>query len=124
LYTNVWVDTFITDMGKAYAAADIVVSRAGAMSVSEICVVKKPAIFVPYPYAAEDHQTVNAMYLVSNGAAWMVKDSEAGKELYAKMMELAKSQEIQQALITRITPLAITNADEVVATEILKYIRG
>lgn len=123
-YANVWVDTFITDMEMAYAAADIVVSRAGAMSVAEICVVKKPAIFVPYPFAAEDHQTVNAMHLVSKGAAWLVKDNEAPKELYSKMVELAKDKAMQMELIAKITPLAIINADEMVATEILKYIRG
>lgn len=71
-------------MDKAYAAADIIVSRAGAMSVAEICVVKKPAIFVPYPHAAEDHQTVNAMHLVNKGAALIVKDQEAVKNCFQK----------------------------------------
>jgi UDP-N-acetylglucosamine--N-acetylmuramyl-(pentapeptide) pyrophosphoryl-undecaprenol N-acetylglucosamine transferase len=124
VFSNVWVDTFITDMDKAYAAADIIVSRAGAMSVAEICVVKKPAIFVPYPHAAEDHQTVNAMHLVNTGAALIVKDQDAVKELFSKMVALAKNNEEQQALIEKITPLGIANADEVVATEILNTIGG
>lgn len=122
VFSNVWVDTFITDMDKAYAAADIIVSRAGAMSVAEICVVKKPAIFVPYPHASEDHQTVNAMHLVNKGAALMVKDQDAVKELFPKMVALAKHSEQQQILIEKITPLGITNADEVVASEILNTI--
>jgi UDP-N-acetylglucosamine--N-acetylmuramyl-(pentapeptide) pyrophosphoryl-undecaprenol N-acetylglucosamine transferase len=65
-------------MEEAYAAADLVISRSGAMAVAELCVVKKPVVFVPYPFAAEDHQTVNAMNLVKRGAAQMVKDNEAG----------------------------------------------
>src|SRR5690606_2730935 len=63
--SNIWTNAFINQMENAYSAADIVVSRAGAMTVAEICVVKKAAIFVPYPYAAEDHQTVNAIGLVN-----------------------------------------------------------
>ena len=69
-----WASDFINDMDKAYAAADIVVSRAGAMAVAELCVAKKPVIFVPFPHAAEDHQTMNAKYLVERNAALMVKD--------------------------------------------------
>ena len=67
-YSNVWVGAFIAEMDMAYAVADVVISRAGAMSVAEICVVAKPAVFVPYPFAAEDHQTANANYLVTNNA--------------------------------------------------------
>ena len=124
VFSNVWVDAFITDMEKAYAAADIVVSRAGAMSVAEICVVQKPAIFVPYPYAAEDHQTVNAMHLVNKGAALIVKDADAPKELFSKMIALAKNNNLQQELKEKIAPLGISNADDVVATEILNTIGG
>ena len=72
-------------MDKAYAAADVVISRAGAMSVAELCVAKKPVVFVPYPFAAEDHQTVNAKYLVDREAALMVKDSEANAKLFAAL---------------------------------------
>jgi UDP-N-acetylglucosamine--N-acetylmuramyl-(pentapeptide) pyrophosphoryl-undecaprenol N-acetylglucosamine transferase len=124
VFSNIWVDAFITEMEKAYAAADIVVSRAGAMSVAEICVVKKPAIFVPYPHAAEDHQTVNAMHLVNKGAALIVRDQDAVKELFSKMVALAKDIDQQQELKEKIAPLGIADADEVVATEILKTIGG
>ncbi|TAL43724.1 MAG: undecaprenyldiphospho-muramoylpentapeptide beta-N-acetylglucosaminyltransferase, partial [Chitinophagaceae bacterium] len=74
---GVWVNDFIIQMEYAYAAADMVISRAGAIAISELCVVKKPVLFVPYPFAAEDHQTVNAMSLVKRNAALMVKDNEA-----------------------------------------------
>ena len=69
-------------MDKAYAAADAVISRAGAMTVAELCVAGKPVVFVPYPFAAEDHQTVNAKYLVDRDAAMMVKDSETLTRLF------------------------------------------
>lgn len=124
VFPNIWVDAFITEMEQAYAAADIVVSRAGAMSVAEICVVKKPAIFVPYPHAAEDHQTVNAMHLVNKGAALIVRDQDAVKELFSKMVALAKDTDLQKTLQEKIATLGIANADEVVATEILNTIGG
>ena len=76
---GVFVSDFITDMENAYAAADLVISRSGAMAVAELCIVKKPVIFVPFPHAAEDHQTVNAMNLVNEQAAMIVKDSAARK---------------------------------------------
>ncbi len=79
-------------MEYAYAAADIVISRAGAMTVAELCVVKKPVLFVPYPFAAEDHQTVNAMKLVNKNAAMMVKDSEAKDKVVPMIIELAKDE--------------------------------
>ena len=75
---NIWVNDFITEMEMAYAAADMVISRAGAMSVAELCVTGKPVIFVPFPFAAEDHQTSNAMYLVNKQAGLMVKDPWPG----------------------------------------------
>src|SRR5206468_5624416 len=71
--SQAWVDEFIMQMELAYAAADLVVSRAGAMALAELCVVSKPVLFVPYPFAAEDHQTVNARSLVQKDAAMMVR---------------------------------------------------
>src|SRR4051812_47903627 len=91
-YKNVWVNDFIQEMDKAYAAADAVISRAGAMSVAVLCVAKKPVVFVPYPLAAEDHQTVNAKYLVDREAALMVKDSEAQAKLFGTITRLAKDK--------------------------------
>jgi UDP-N-acetylglucosamine--N-acetylmuramyl-(pentapeptide) pyrophosphoryl-undecaprenol N-acetylglucosamine transferase len=120
--SNVWVNDFITEMEKGYAAADIVISRAGAMAVTEICVVGKPAIFVPYPLAAEDHQTSNAMNLVNKDAAILVKDREAGDKLVETAIKLAKDEYRQTMLHQKIRLLAVHNADEVIAKEILNSI--
>jgi UDP-N-acetylglucosamine--N-acetylmuramyl-(pentapeptide) pyrophosphoryl-undecaprenol N-acetylglucosamine transferase len=117
---NIWVNDFITQMEYAYAAADVVISRSGAMSVGELCVMKKPVLFVPYPYAAEDHQTVNAKKLADKNAALMIKDSEAAEKLVLTIIALAKDEAKQNELKANIAPLAITNADEVVAGEILR----
>lgn len=118
----VWVNDFITQMEFAYAAADVVVCRAGAMTVAELCVVKKPVMFVPYPYAAEDHQTVNAMQLVNEKAAFIVKDNEAKDKLIPMAIELSKDDNKQKELSGNIGRLAITNADKRIAEEILKLI--
>ncbi|MFL5746984.1 MAG: undecaprenyldiphospho-muramoylpentapeptide beta-N-acetylglucosaminyltransferase [Niastella sp.] len=120
---NIWANSFITQMEYAYAAADIVVSRAGAMSVAELCVAKKPVIFVPFPFAAEDHQTANAQNLVNKQAGLMIKDSEAKEKLVPMVIALAKDEDQQQMLRENIGELAVTNADEVVAQEILRLIR-
>ena len=109
-------------MEYAYAAADRVVARAGAMTVAELCVAKKPVLFVPYPFAAEDHQTVNAMALIKKNAALMVKDTEAKQKLVFMTIELAKDKGKQEELETNISKLAITDADVKVAEEILKLI--
>ena len=119
---NIWVNDFITQMEYAYAAADVVISRSGAMSVGELCVMKKPTVFVPYPYAAEDHQTVNAKKLVDRNAAMMIKDSEAAEKLVPMIIELSKDENKQNELISNISKLAITDADEMIAREILKEI--
>ncbi len=105
---NIWVNDFITQMEYAYAAADVIISRSGAMSVSEICVVKKPAVFVPFPYAAEDHQTVNAKKLVDRNAAMMVKDNEAAEKLVTTIIALAKDEQKQNELKQNISRLAVT----------------
>jgi UDP-N-acetylglucosamine--N-acetylmuramyl-(pentapeptide) pyrophosphoryl-undecaprenol N-acetylglucosamine transferase len=118
--SSVWVNDFITQMEYAYAAADIVVARAGAMTVAELCVVKKPVLFVPYPFAAEDHQTVNAMQLVNKNAALMIKDGEAPDKLVPMTIELAKDENRQAEMKKNIAALAITDADKVIADEILK----
>lgn len=119
---SVWVNDFITQMEYAYAAADIVVARAGAMTVAELCVVKKPVLFVPYPFAAEDHQTVNARQLVNKQAALMVKDDEAMEKLVSMTIELSKDESKQEELKRNIAALAITDADKKIAEEVLKVI--
>lgn len=119
---NIWVSDFINDMEKAYAAADIVISRAGAMAVAELCVAKKPVVFVPFPHATEDHQTVNAQHLVNKQAALMVKDNEAKDKLVATVMALAINEQLQTELKINISSLAVVNADEIIAKEILRII--
>ena len=119
---GVWVNDFITQMEQAYAAADMVVSRAGAMAIAELCVVKKPVVFVPYPFAAEDHQTVNALNLVEKQAALMVKDSEAIDKVVPSILQLAGNEQKQAELKNNIANYAVKNADERIAREILKSI--
>ncbi len=116
---GVWANDFITDMQLAYAAADIIVARAGAMTVAEICVVQKPTLFVPYPFAAEDHQTANAKALVDKGAAIMVKDSEAMQSAVPLLIELAGNNMKQDVMKTALASLAIVDADEKIAKEVL-----
>jgi UDP-N-acetylglucosamine--N-acetylmuramyl-(pentapeptide) pyrophosphoryl-undecaprenol N-acetylglucosamine transferase len=120
---GVWANDFITQMEYAYAAADVVVARAGAMTVAELCVVRRPVIFVPYPFAAEDHQTVNAKQLVSRSAAMMVADSEAKEKLVPMIIELARNDIKKNELKNNIGKLAITDAAVKVATEIVASIK-
>ena len=110
---------FIGDMEAAYAAADVVVSRAGS-AIAELCVARKPVIFVPYPYAAEDHQTANARSLVEKDAARMIPDAEVKERLVPEAVALLEDPRARQTLIENITPLGIADADERIATEILK----
>ena len=112
---NIWVNEFITDMQYAYAAADVVISRAGAMAIAELCVAKKAAVFVPYPFAAEDHQTANAQNLVNKNAGLMIKDSEAKDKLVETVIELMKNETLQNELKQNIAKLAITDADDKIA---------
>ena len=120
---SVWVNEFITQMEYAYAAADIVVARSGAMTVAELCVAKKPVLFVPYPFAAEDHQTVNAMQLVKKNAALMVKDNEVMQKLVFMTIELSIDESKQDELKKNIGALAITDADMKIAEEVLRSTR-
>lgn len=112
---GVYVNAFIDRMDYAYAAADMVVSRAGAIAVSEICAVRKPAVFIPSPNVAEDHQTKNAMTLVNNHAAVIIKDDEAMEKLGPVVMELMYNEEEKQKLKERIASLAFRNAADVIA---------
>lgn len=121
--SNVWVNDFINQMEYAYSAADLVISRAGAMAIAELCVVEKPVLFVPYPFAAEDHQTVNAKNLVQKNAALMVTDSEALEKVVPMIIALSKNEDQQKELKENIKKLAIKNADEIIAAEIFKIVR-
>lgn len=119
---NIWVGEFIAKMEMGYAAADVVVSRAGAMAVTELCVSGKPTVFVPYPFAAEDHQTANAMALVNKQAALLVKDNDVDEVLVNTVLELCKNELSQQVLKQNISAFAIKNADEIIAKEIVNTI--
>lgn len=119
---NIWTGEFISQMDYAFAAADVVVSRSGAIAIAELCVAKKPAVLVPFPFAAEDHQTVNAQNLVSKKAAIMIIDAEAKEKLVSTVIELANNESRQQELKNNIAELAVVNADEIVAKKILKAI--
>lgn len=116
---GIWVNAFIEKMEMAYAASDVVISRSGAMSVAELCVVKKPVVFVPFPFAAEDHQTVNAKHLVDKNAALIIKDSEAKNVLVETVIALVNNEIKQNELKQNIQSLAVTNADDVIAKTIL-----
>ena len=115
---NIWQGAFIDRMDYAYAAANIVISRSGACTVSELCLVAKPTIFVPSPNVSEDHQTKNAMALVEKGAAAIVRDSEAVERGMSVALELVADQQKLDELRTNIAKLAIADAAERVVMEI------
>lgn len=116
------VHEFITKMDLAYAAADIVISRAGAIAISELCAVSKPCVFIPLPSAAEDHQTKNALALAGQNAAICLKDAEAAEKLGNMVVELANDEERKTALASNIGKLAIRNSADIIANEVLKLI--
>lgn len=120
---GIHVMEFISRMDLAYACADAVVARAGASTVSELCVVKKPAILVPLPTAAEDHQTKNCLALVEKNAGILVKDDKAQDELVDTAIRLLNDKPLQETLIRNIAPLGKPDAAENIASEILKLVR-
>ena len=113
---------FISTMDLAYAAADVVISRAGALSISELCLVKKPAVLVPSPNVAEDHQTKNAMALVSREAAAIIKDSDARKTLVEEALILLKDSTRQELYKMNIASLAKPNAAKEIAEAVIQTI--
>lgn len=119
---GIWVNDFIGQMEMAYAAADAVAARSGAMSIAELCVAGKPVVFVPYPFAAEDHQTVNAQHLVDRNAGLLVKDSEAKEKLVPAIIALVKNEQQQQLLKQNIAALAVADADKRIAAEVLRLV--
>ena len=114
------VTDFISDMATAYSAADLVISRAGAGSISEFCLLQKPVILVPSPNVAEDHQTKNAMALVNKNAALYVKDAEAKDLLLDKAIEAVNQPELLKNLSKNIAELAFTDSANVIAKEVIK----
>ena len=114
---------FIKDMANAYAAADLVISRAGAGSISEFCLLHKPVILVPSPNVAEDHQTKNALALVDKDAAIYVKDVEAKEKLLPVALETIANPEKLQDLSKNIAKLALPDSATIIAKEVLKLIK-
>jgi UDP-N-acetylglucosamine--N-acetylmuramyl-(pentapeptide) pyrophosphoryl-undecaprenol N-acetylglucosamine transferase len=121
-YGNVKVMNFIKRMDYAYAAADVVISRAGASAISELCVVRKPCILVPSPNVAEDHQTSNALALVNKNAAMLIADAEAVQRLIPAALQLAGDEAKKQELTQNIGALATVNAAGRIAEEIMKLV--
>lgn len=117
---NLVVTDFISDMGTAYKAADLIISRAGASSISEFCLIGKPVILVPSPNVAEDHQTKNAMSLVNKQAAMIMKDAQAPDELVDLALETVNSKEKLESLSMNIKKLALPNSANIIADEVLK----
>ena len=117
---NIFAFDFISKMDLAYASADIVISRAGASSVSELCNIGMPCILVPSPNVAEDHQTKNAMALVNKNAAILVKDSDAAVDLINKAIGLLKDNSRQEELSKNISTMAFHDSANVIAKEVLK----
>lgn len=119
-HPDICVVEFLNRMDLAYAAADVIISRAGAGTIAELCVIKKPVILVPSPNVAEDHQTKNALALVEENAAAFVADSDAEAQLVDKALELLNDKHLQKKLSDNIGKLAMPNADEVIAKEVIQ----
>ncbi len=116
---NVVLRAFIDRMDLLYAAADVIVSRAGALSISELCLIGKPVILVPSPNVAEDHQTKNALALVEKGAARLVRDAEAVEKMLPEALLVLKSEALAFSLGESIHQLGRPKAAEAIANEIL-----
>lgn len=121
---NVHLTKFIDRMDLAYAMADVVISRAGATSISELCLVGKPTILVPSPNVAEDHQTKNAMALVEKEAAILVRDVEASEKMILTAQSVLDNHNQQLELSANIKKLGKTNAAEVIAKEVLSLVKS
>lgn len=119
---NILLFEFLKEMDKAYAAADVVISRAGALSVSELSIAGKPTVFVPSPNVAEDHQTKNAKAMVDNDAALLVKDSEAREKLIDEAIRLLNDKAQKSELSEKIKALAKPDAANEIVDEIVKLI--
>ena len=116
----VWCSDFITRMDYAYSAADLVISRAGASSISELCLLGKPVVLVPSPNVAEDHQTKNALALVDKQAAIYVKDSEAEAKLMDVALSTVADDRKLKELSENIAKLALPDSARIIAQEVIK----
>ena len=121
---NLVVTDFIADMAAAYKAADLVISRAGASSISEFCLIGKPVILVPSPNVAEDHQTKNAMALVNRDAAILVKDAEAAERLLPLAEKTVNDEARLKSLSENILQLALPDSAAIIAKEVIRMAEG
>lgn len=119
---NLYVTDFIKNMNSAYTLADLVISRAGAGSISEFCLLGKPVILIPSPNVAEDHQTKNALALVNKDAALYVKDAEAQEKLLSTALETITNDDLLKQLNENISKLALPDSARIIAQEVLKLI--
>ena len=121
---NLKVTDFITDMGAAYRAADLVISRAGASSISEFCLIGKPVILVPSPNVAEDHQTKNALALSTRDAAIYIKDAEAPDVLLQTAIETVNDTAKLKSLSENVLKLALPDSANIIAKEVINLAKG
>ena len=119
---HVQVHAFLNNMDLAYAASDVIISRAGASSVSELCIVGKPVIFIPSPNVAEDHQTKNALSIAEKDAAILIKEEDLEADFESKFKQLIASNEKQEKLSKNIKELALVNATKQIADEVEKLL--
>ncbi len=122
-HRNVQIVEFIKNMELAYSASDIIVSRAGAIAISELAMAKKPVLLVPFPFAAEDHQTVNAQSLVEKNAAKMVKDTEMTEKFLPTLLEICENENLQKEMSANLEFFAKPKATEQIVDEIFKKIK-
>ena len=120
---SIQIKEFISDMATAYSAADVIVSRAGAIAISELAMAKKPVILVPLPSAAEDHQTKNALVLVEKNAAKMVKDSEMKEKFWNTLSEICENENLRKEMSENLQFFAKPKATEEIVNEILKQMK-
>ncbi|KQT24527.1 UDP-N-acetylglucosamine--N-acetylmuramyl-(pentapeptide) pyrophosphoryl-undecaprenol N-acetylglucosamine transferase [Chryseobacterium sp. Leaf405] len=121
--SQIQLKEFIKDMETAYSAADVIVSRAGAIAISELAVAQKPVLLVPFPFAAEDHQTKNAMNLVEKNAARMVKDSEMQEKFWNTLSEICENENVRKEMSENLKYFAKPNAAKEIVDEIFKIIK-
>ena len=120
---NVQVHAFLNNMDMAYAAADVIISRAGAISVSELCIVGKPTIFIPSPNVAEDHQTKNAKAVADKNAAVLIREKDLDTDFESEFVELISNEEKRKSLSQNIEKLALVNATNDIVDEVEKLLK-
>ena len=120
---HVQVHAFLNNMDMAYAAADVIISRAGAISVSELCIVGKPTIFIPSPNVAEDHQTKNALAVAEKNAAILIRENELDSDFQNQFYDLISNEEKQLELSRNIEALALVNATNAIVDEVEKLLK-